>query len=873
MKRAHAGIKVPCANWRERVAADLRASLLGVVRDAAFDHHIGAVCGRGSAALVHAEHDGVKARFLVLEREVPVAADLAEVEDLAANADAVDVPLENLHDACRHLADGVGARHVIPCRCRIRMRRRCCWLGRVARLVEQAPERCGRIEGASCHARIVRRVSAVPDADAGTVRLRSALTELPGVGPNLARQLARIGLRTVADALKHVPIRYEAEAGEQSADAAVRELAEDADAERTVRSLRGEIRAIRHIPGARRPRSEATLECGDTTVRLVWFNATWMARKIHPGMRGVAHGKVKSRGPYLEMVNPRWEPEQALRVAASAAPRLRPVYRASEDVPSWRIERIVAECMPRVIAEIADPVRRAVTERLGLPALADAYRMVHLPENLDAATLGRRRLAFDELLHLQLAAMMRRWQVRHTMRATALPVTPAIDEAIRARLPFTLTPDQSAVCAEIAADLATAMPMNRLLQGDVGSGKTAVAAYAMLVAVAHGHQAALVAPTEILAEQHFRVLSAMLQGSRVRIAFLSGSLAAADRAIVQHGLAEGAYDIAVGTHALLMADVTFRSLAVAVVDEQHRFGVEQRAALREKAEGKAGAGSRALPHTLVMTATPIPRTLALTLFGDLDVSQIRGRLPGRTAVATEVVAPADAPAAYMRMRARIDAGEQAYVVVPAVEDGEHGLKDVATHAQALREGPFAGLRIGEVHGRLKAEERDAVMRAFSAHELDAIVATVVIEVGVDVPAATIMMIEHAERFGLAQLHQLRGRVGRGTAQSACVLIGEPATDDAVRRLQAIASTTDGFAIAELDLKLRGPGEFFGARQSGMPPLRVADFERDMDLLMHARDIAAQIVDRDPKVSDPEDALLRRKTLALYGAALGLGDVA
>ena len=716
-------------------------------------------------------------------------------------------------------------------------------------------------------------MSAAPDADAGSVHLRSPLTDLPGIGPNLARQLARIGLRTVADALKHVPIRYEAEAGEQSLDAAVRDLALDSDAERTVRSLRGEIRAIRHIPGARRPRSEATLECGDSTVRLVWFNATWMARKIHPGMRGVAHGKVKSRGPYLEMANPRWEPEQPERAHASAAPRLRPVYRASEDVPSWRIERIVAECLPRVLAGISDPVRGEITAALGLPALADAYRMVHAPVDADAATVGRRRLAFDELLHLQLAAMMRRWQVRHTMRATELPVTPQIDQAIRARLPFTLTPDQSAVCAEIASDLATHMPMNRLLQGDVGSGKTAVAAYAMLVAVAHGHQAALVAPTEILAEQHFRVLSAMLEGSRVRIAFLSGSLGAADRAVVQAGLSEGAFDIAVGTHALLMEDVSFRNLAVAVVDEQHRFGVEQRAALREKAELSGTGKVRTLPHTLVMTATPIPRTLALTLFGDLDVSQIRGKLPGRTAIATEVVPPADARDAYARMRARIDAGEQAYVVVPAVEDGDHGLKDVATHADWLRRGPFSGLRVGEVHGRLRPEERDAVMRAFSAHELDAIVATVVIEVGVDVPAATIMMIEHAERFGLAQLHQLRGRVGRGTAQSTCVLIAEPVTEDSVRRLQAIASTTDGFAIAELDLALRGPGEFFGARQSGMPPLRVADFERDMDLLMHARDVAARIIERDPRISDPADALLRRKTLALYGAALGLGDVA
>lgn len=688
----------------------------------------------------------------------------------------------------------------------------------------------------------------------------------------LSLQLARLGIRSVGDLLKHVPIRYEMEAGEQSADDAEREVMSASEAERTVRSIRGEIRAVRHIP-ARRPRSEVTLECGDRTLRLVWFNASWIARKLHPGMRGIAHGKVKARGPYLEMVNPRWEPDSGAHPAPSATARMRPVYSASEDVPSSRIERLVQAALPSVLADIADPVRPDVTAQLGLPALADAYRMVHAPADADEAMRGRRRLAFDELLHLQLAAMLRRWQVRHTMRATPLPVTAEIDRAIRGRIPFALTADQVAVCREIAADIGTGMPMNRLLQGDVGSGKTAVAAYAMLAAVAHGCQAALVAPTEILAEQHHQVLTRMLEGSRVRIGFLSGSLGAADRAVVRTGLAEGAFDIVVGTHALLGGDVAFRNLAVAVVDEQHRFGVEQRAALRDKGDGAAGSAARSMPHVLVMTATPIPRTLALTLFGDLDVSQIRGRIPGRTAVATEVVPPSRADEAYRMVRERLAAGEQAYIVVPAVDDGEHGLKDVATHAAALRAGPLSGMRVGEVHGRLSPDQRDAVMGSFRERSLDAIVATVVIEVGVDVPNATVMVVEHAERFGLAQLHQLRGRVGRGTRPSTCILIGDPVTEDAQRRLDAIASTGDGFAVAEMDLALRGPGEFFGARQSGMPPLKVADFTRDMDLLMHARTLAEAWVDRDPALSSPEDALLKRKTLALYGSALGLGDVA
>ncbi len=700
--------------------------------------------------------------------------------------------------------------------------------------------------------------------DDRTPDLSAAIAALPGVGPRTANALARLGLHRIVDLLNHLPIRYETEAPEADVAEATRSITLDDSP--VTRSVRGEILKVRLIP-SRRPRLEALLEDPTGVIRLVWFNAPWMARKLHPGLRGIAQGRATARGGYLEMVNPRWESIDAEAEPAAAAGRLRPIYSASADLPTARIEALLQDLLPRALPNVRDLLPSSLRERRQLAQLAEAYRMVHAPCDLGEAERGRVRLAYDELLLLELAMTMRRWQVRNLHTAHPLPVTPEIDARARGRIKFALTQAQSDACAEIARDIANTAPMNRLLQGDVGSGKTAVAVYAMLAAVAHGHQAALLAPTEILAKQHFATVEAMLDRSRVRIVEYSGSLKSADRAVALQGIESGGYDIAIGTHALLSEDVRFKSLAVAVVDEQHRFGVEQRASLRSK-----GGSGTLTPHTLVMTATPIPRTLALSFFGDLDISSIRGLLPGRTKPATRLMPRDRSGEVYAWARGKLERGEQAFIVVPAIDESERGLADVASHAEALEQGPLKGLKIGRLHGQLPAAERDAVMERFRTGAIDALVATVMVEVGVDVANATMMIVEHAEQFGLAQLHQLRGRVGRGGKPGACVYIFDAPTPIAQKRLDALARSADGFEIAELDLSLRGPGEFFGSRQSGLPELAVADLTRDFPLLIEAREDAERWIGAQGDFTEPQDADLRRKVLDRYGSALGLSDI-
>lgn len=697
------------------------------------------------------------------------------------------------------------------------------------------------------------------------LRPATSVEALPGIGPRVAQGFAHLGIYTLRDLVRYLPVRYEHERSEHS----VAELAESCThGEHTAASVRAEVASVRASPGPR-SRVEATLEDDTGTIRAVWFNAPWMRQRIHPGQRGVLQGQPKMRGRYLEMANPNWAPFDPDQPPAARSERWRPVYPASEEISSQQIERAVQAALPTVLPAIEDPLPAEYRASRALFALDECYRRMHAPTSMDEQMEGRRRLAFEELLVLQLGVMMKRRQMREGARAPALPLTGAMDARIRARFPFPLTEDQDRVVVEIANDLAQATPMNRLLQGDVGSGKTAVALYGMLQAVANGAQAALVAPTELLAEQHFECIQRYLHASDVRVELLTGSVPAADRAAALERLASGKGHIAVGTHALLLEGAQFCRLAFAVIDEQHRFGVEQRASIRTKMAGANGE----VPHVLVMTATPIPRTLSLTVFGDLDTSIIRTLPPGRQPVATRVVPSDKVSDVYAYVRTRIDGGEQCYVVVPAVEESAAGLKDAEGYARVLQTGPFVGLRVGVVHGQLARHDRDAVMGEFRSGQLDVLVATIVIEVGVDVPNASLMVVEHADRFGLAQLHQLRGRVGRGARKSLCVFIGDPVTPDAVRRLDAIASTTDGFQIAEMDLAIRGPGELFGSRQSGLAPFRVADLERDGDLLRLARRDAKEWIDRDPDLAAPAHALLRRKLMRTVGAALGLADVA
>jgi ATP-dependent DNA helicase RecG len=632
-------------------------------------------------------------------------------------------------------------------------------------------------------------------------------------------------------------------------------------------ALRGELASVRWVR-SRKSRLEATLADETGTARLTWFNTPWLRDRLHPGFTLRVAGQAQLRGQQLQLANPRFEVFEADDAPPPRPERIRPVYPASEEIPTARIEQATGSVLDEALGQLEDHLHPEYRSRRALPTLAEAYRLMHRPADLDEPPAGRRRLAFDELLVLQIAVMLKRRQRQRTLKAPALKHTAQIDEHILARLPHTPTPGQRAVIDEIAADLTHTTPMNRLLQGDVGAGKTLVAIYAMLMAVAAGQQAALMAPTELLAEQHYESIGQMLAGARVRIELLTGAQPAAERRSILERLESGEIDILIGTHALLTETVQFKTLAVVIIDEQHRFGVHQRATLRSK-----GGEPASCPHTLVMTATPIPRTLSLTVFGDLDVSTIRGLPPGRKTVTTRLEDQTQSEKIYAEVAERLAKGEQGYVVVPVIEVSDLGLTDVHTLLERLGRGALSRFRLAGLHGRLARSEREAIMGRFRRGEIDCLVATTVIEVGVDVPNASIMVVEHAERFGLAQLHQLRGRVGRASRRSLCVLLGEPTTPEAQQRLAAIAATSDGFVIAERDLEIRGPGEVFGARQSGIAPFRAADLPRDLELLQLARRDAAEWVKENPTLAGERDALLRKRLLKAHGRALGLGDVA
>jgi ATP-dependent DNA helicase RecG len=496
--------------------------------------------------------------------------------------------------------------------------------------------------------------------------------------------------------------------------------------------------------------------------------------------------------------------------------------------------------------------------------VAAAYRTVHFPDRLDDVEAARRRFAFEDFFVLQVGLTLKR---RRQAREHGRPLAPpgVLVTRLLEGLPFALTGAQERVWTEIRSDLARPVPMNRLLQGDVGSGKTIVAVMALLTAVEAGCQAVLMAPTEILAEQHLRTLRGLVEPLGLSVAWLAAGQRPRDRQAALNALRSGAAAIGVGTHALIQEAVELQRLGLAVVDEQHRFGVLQRASLRGKGEH---------PHVLVMTATPIPRTLALTLYGDLDVSVLDQLPPGRTPIRTDWRSEAARERIYEFVRTELRAGHQVYVVCPLVEETEASdLKAATEMAERLQAGPFRDFRVGLIHGRLPFEVKDTVMRAFKAREVDVLVATTVIEVGIDVPNASVMLVEHAERFGLAQLHQLRGRVGRGAARSFCVLLAnEPMSEDAKLRLEAMRRTQDGFRLAEVDLEIRGPGEFFGTRQSGLPEFRTAGLVSHVRQLEEARQDAAQLVARDPGLRLPEHRALREALIARWRERLELVSV-
>ena len=661
--------------------------------------------------------------------------------------------------------------------------------------------------------------------------LERSVDVLPGVGPAVRKRLAKLGLRTVADLLSHAPFRYETAADEKP----IAELRIDEEAVIDVEVVRFSSRRTRR----RLTIQNAVVTDGEGRLTAVWFNQPWLEKQLLPGTRVRLRGRFQQRGEFLVKTFDVGE--------RSATADFAPVYPASEEVTTRKLRELVTSALPRTIL---DPLPADVKTRERFPTRGDALWGLHRPRSLEEAELGRRRLAFDELLLLQLGIARRRKE-REAEVAPALDRPGELVARYRGVLPFTLTPHQERALREIDADLRRTVPMQRLLQGDVGSGKTVVALYALLRAVESKRQGALMAPTETLAEQHFLTIESICAELGVTCGLLTNATPKRERPQAQSA------DIVVGTHALIQEGVELRDLAVAVVDEQHRFGVEQRSAL---------AGNRS-PHVLHMTATPIPRTLALTVYGDLAVSEIAKPPANRKPIATAWVTQERSAAAYTRLRKHLDAGRQAYVVCPLIEESETTQARAAeAEAERLRGGELHGYRVGLLHGRLRPVERRELMARFKAGELDVLVATTVIEVGVDVPNATIMIVQEADRFGLAQLHQLRGRVGRGAEQSYCLLISRPRdelTDAALTRLEALVRTTDGFELAEVDLDLRGGGQLLGTRQSGLTDLRFAHIRRDRALLERARTVADELAG----VAGPIDEEVDARFAALDAAAL------
>ena len=678
-----------------------------------------------------------------------------------------------------------------------------------------------------------------------------------GVGPRRAETLRRLGIHTVRDLLWYLPRRYEPRA----------ELTTIAEARpATTVTLAVEVLEVKLAQlGYRRTLLRAQARDRSGVVELVWFNQPYYAERLAQGGRLLVTGKLRMREGGLQMVAPAFESLAPEEPAQQPSAPLTPVYPATEEVSQKPLRRIIAAALASHLQYVVEMFPPGFRRRRDLLELRAALSKVHAPRSEEEAALALRRLKYEEFFVLETGLALRRRDLQRERAAGAIRVTPRIDARIRRLFPFPLTRAQERVIAEVRTDLARSRPMNRLLQGDVGSGKTVVAVYALLAAVANHFQAALMAPTEILAEQHFRTLEGYLRRARVRRGLLRGGMAAGERRELLARIARGEVDIVVGTHALIQSDVRFANLGLLVIDEQHKFGVLQRAALREKGWH---------PHTLVMTATPIPRTLTLTAFGDLDLSVIDQMPPGRGRLITRLVPPEKRPVAYEFIRRQLRRGRQCFVVAPLVREGDdEAVASAERLAERLGAGEFREFGVALVHGRMSARAKDEVMRRFRRGRVQVLVATSVIEVGLDVPGATVLAVENAERFGLSQLHQLRGRIGRAAATSYCLLFAESATEAAQRRLDILVSTRDGFRIAEEDLKLRGPGEFFGTRQHGLPELKIGDIIEDYALLRLARRDAFALVARDPRLERPGHRALRRAVVRtfrdrLYLAAVG-----
>ena len=668
------------------------------------------------------------------------------------------------------------------------------------------------------------------------------IARLKGVGEAKQRALHEYGISDVLELLMTYPRRWVDRTNQQRvADAA---LGEEALLVVEVRGV--EERQMRN----RRKMVNVRVGDGTGTLRITFFNQPWRARQLTVGLVVAIHGKVEDYRGSLQMTNP------VVDLIGDRTGRIVPIYPQSEKVriTTWELAALVDQALRRCESRgLADPLSIADQERLGLIGRFEALKSIHGPDSMADATAARRRLAFDELLRVQVELVRRKRELERTSQGIEHVVGSELVERFVGALPFPLTAAQRRAIDEIATDMASPQPMHRLLQGDVGAGKTIVAVAALLNAVSGGHQGALMAPTEVLAEQHGSGVKALLDGLVVvdgdnlfgerplRVELLTNRVTGQDRREVLAGLADGSVDIVIGTHALIQEGVEFGSLGAVVVDEQHRFGVEQRAALRAKSDG-------VVPDLLVMTATPIPRTAAMTVYGDLEVSALDELPPGRTPIATHWAAgPLSEANVWASVRDEVETGRQAYVVCPLIEESEN--LEVASAEETFEQlaaGELSSVRVGLLHGRMSSAEKEATMEAFRARELDVLVATTVIEVGVDVPNATVMVVLDADRFGIAQLHQLRGRVGRGEHASTCWLM--TTSEDANPRIEALVASTDGFELAEIDLELRGEGTLMSSAQKGRSDLRLASLRRDRELIEQAREVAFRIIDNDPELA-------------------------
>ncbi len=686
--------------------------------------------------------------------------------------------------------------------------------------------------------------------------LGTPLQYLKGVGPQRAKLLARLGLETVEDALFYLPARHE----DRSHLIPFRSITPG-----EARTAMGIVAGVSPPPRGR-PRVPLQVLLRDATgfLKAIWFNQPYLERVFKRGQRLIVHGKVQpyGSGP-LQMQVKDYEIVEECPDETLHAGRLVPVYSLTQGLTQRPMRSLVKRLVEAYADLVEEPLPEALRERRRLQPLSRALKAGHFPDTEAELAAAHGRLVFDDFFLLQLGLAIRR-QREGRQRGVSMNPPGALWRRLLGSLAYALTRAQERVWREIRSDMAEPYPMNRLLQGDVGSGKTIVATLAILAAIESGYQAAFMAPTEILAEQHLMTLRSLLDPLQVRVALLTNAIRSKARGSLLADTAGGGIHCVVGTHALVQEGVRFKRLGLCVVDEQHRFGVTQRATLR-------GKGER--PDVLVMTATPIPRTLALTLYGDLDVSLLDELPPGRKPVVTVARPDAKRRRIYDFLGGEIAAGRQAYVVCPLVEESEvSDLRAATEMADRLQRDVFPHLRVGLLHGRMSFQDKERVMREFKAGSLHILVSTTVIEVGIDVPNASVMLVEHAERFGLSQLHQLRGRVGRGPWKSYCILLSAPSSEDATRRIAAMVETNDGFKVAEVDLSVRGPGDFFGTRQSGLPEFRVADLVRDATVLEGARQDAQALIARDPQLLHPEHRALRAALLARWRGKLDLAGV-